>query len=482
MGFANKSKVKWALFWNYLQKTSGHVLKFLIGITLARLLDPAHFGLIAMVSVFTSFSNRVIGLGLSSALIQKKEIDDLDCNTVFYTNLALAISCYAVLFASAPYIAEFYNEGSLVALVRVCALNLILNAISAIQFTLISKELKFKSSFRVSIISAILGGATSIGLAYYGLGVWALVAGTIMTNSLRAILLLNHRLWRPTMHFSLQRLQTLLPFGGKVTLLGVIEVFFSNLHTIVIGRLFNASTLGFYARANSLQQFAATGITEPLQGVIFPALSKVQDKPQELKTTHFRSLEMTVFLVLPAMLYLSIEAHAIVSVLLGTKWLPAAPLLQISCGIGSLLPIRHHCSMTLKSVGRVGEIIKLQTIGRTFSLLAVIITYRYGIKAMMFGEVIATGILVSVFIFAVSKQLESHVRESLSCMAPYGAATLVSGLITHTLREKLVLPHEIELVATFISLSGIFLAVVFLAKTPLSQELTRTLASKVRPR
>ena len=479
MTLANKSKIKWALFWNYLQKTSGHALKFIIGIILARLLEPEHFGLIAMISIFTAFSNRVMGLGLSSALIQKKDIDDTDCNTVFFTNLGLGIFCYAVLFTAAPAIASFYNQVSLDSIIRVSALNLILQSGFAVHSTLLSKTFDFKSSLRVNTIAAFVGGSVSIYLAIYGYAVWALVFGTLCSNLLRVILFWRQSHWNPQFSFSITRLRTLLPFGSKVTFLGLIEVLFTNLHTVVIGRLFSSTTLGFYARANSLQQFVSTGIAEPLRGVIYPAFSKVQNQPKELRKTFFRTLELTVFLVFPAMLFVAIEARPFITVLIGEKWIPAAPLLKILCIIGAIIPIRHQCSIALKALGRVGAVIKYQVFGRSFSIVAIILTYRYGIEAMLMGEILATAILVIVFLTKTSKELSCRIIEQVYCMAPYGIATFVAGISTLAIVRKLEVSNLTELAVAFLAESATYLIMLFFIRTPLSKEIRKIVVGRL---
>jgi teichuronic acid exporter len=476
---ATKSKIKWALFWNYLQKTSGQLLKFVIGIALARLLDPEDFGLIAMIAIFTEFSNRVMGLGLSSAIIQKKEVDDTDCNTVFHTNLALAVLCYLSLFAAAPAIAEFYNQPALNLITRLMALNLILQAGFSIHSTLLAKSLDFKSSMRINFVASLAGGITSIYFAFSGFTVWALVFGNLVSNMLKVLQFWRHSAWKPQLSYSYTRLRTLLPFGGKVTLLGLIEVVFTNLHTVVIGKLFTSSTLGFYARANSLQKFVASGITEPLRGVIYPALSKAQNQPEAFRNTFIKTLELTVFLVFPAMMFVMIEAQPFITVLIGEKWLPATPFLQILCLIGAIIPVRHHCSIALKSIGLVGTIIKYQMVGRSASIIAILFTYRYGVEAMLKGEVLATGLLVSLFLAKTSSKLDYPIKNQLLCMAPYALASIVAGSITSAIMQRVSWGNITELIVAFLIASISYFLVILAFKTPLSLEVRKTVGKRL---
>lgn len=444
----NRPQVKKAIVWSFLQRISQQGLKFGIGIALARLLEPEDFGLLAMVTVLTAVSDKVIGLGLSSALIQKDDADDIDCSTVFLTNLSFALLIYALLFAAAPQVASFYREEALTTILRVLALTIIARAGYAIHTTLLTKRLDFKTPLRIGNTAVLVAGGISILMALQGYQVWALVAQPLTTALLSCLLYWLHGSWQPTWTFSFPRLRSLATFGFKITLINVIEVTFNHLHAIVIGRVFTPVDLGFFARAKSLQQFATINIMAPLSQVVYPALARIKSDPQQLAKTYHRSLGLTAFLIFPVMTGLALTADSVVFALLGNKWMETAPLLQILCLIGALVPIRNQCSNALKAIGQLNTIIKIQVFGRLFSLLGIIITYSVGVEAMIWGETVAMTLLILAFLTAVSRHLTLSLSGQLSSLVPYALSSMIMAVVILALPLETVLSHWTRLLIT----------------------------------
>ncbi|NLE04395.1 MAG: oligosaccharide flippase family protein, partial [Crenarchaeota archaeon] len=171
-----KPKVISALFWKLMERGGTQGIQFIVQIILARLLLPEDYGTIALIVVFINIANLFVNSGFTTALIQKKDADETDFNSVFYMSSFIAIMLYIILFFTAPIIAGFYEDPLLVPVLRVLSIMILVGVYTSIQNTIVSKKLQFKKSFISSILSGVLSGSVGIVMAYLNFGVWALVA------------------------------------------------------------------------------------------------------------------------------------------------------------------------------------------------------------------------------------------------------------------------------------------------------------------
>ena len=327
-------------FWTLFERFGYLGIQFISNLILSRLLMPDDFGTIGVLMVFTSLSYVLIDSGLSSALIQKKQISEEDKSTVFFTNLSLSILVYIVLFLSSPFIAEYFHNPEIKNLLRVIELIVVIDAFAAIQSTTLARDMNFKTLTLYKISSIFLAVAVSIFLAYKGWGVWALVVQYLLFSLFRALLLWLRSKWRPAFLFSKQSFKSLFGFGSKLLLSTTIATLYNQLQSILIGRRFSASDLGYYTQARQLMQIPTDSLSRVVDSVSFPAYSKIQTERKQLRVMVRQNLQILLFVNTPLMFYLSTLAKPLLVFLYSEKWLESVPYFRFLClGFGLLIII-----------------------------------------------------------------------------------------------------------------------------------------------
>ena len=364
-----KASVISSLLWKFLERIGTQGVQFVVAIVLARLLAPADFGLIALVTVFVMIANVFVQSGLNTALIQKKNADNLDFSTVFYSCLALATVLYLGLFFGAPLIAKFYNnQVELISVIRVLGLMLPLGALNSIQEAYVARNMMFKKLFYRSIGAIIPAGIIGVICAYWGFGIWSLVAQQLLNAFLICVIMWFTVKWRPSLSFSFERWKGLFSFGWKLLCSALLDTFYRNIRDLVIGKLFTPADLGFYNRGDQFPKIIIGNINASIQSVLLPSLSTVQDNRERLKQLARRSIKTSTFLILPMMAGLAAIAKSLTLVVLGEKWLPAVPFIQICCFSYAFWPIHTTNLSAINAVGRSDVFLKLEIIKKCYGL------------------------------------------------------------------------------------------------------------------
>lgn len=366
-----KHQAATGMIWTAAERFGTQIVQFVIGIVLARLLLPDDYGLIGMLAIFIAISQTFLDSGFANALIQKKGCDDRDFSTVFYFNLIVAILLYGILYLCAPFIANFYNQPSLVAITRVYTITLIVNGLSIVQTARLSIELNFKLQAKASIIAVMLSGIIGIILAYNGWGVWALVFQGIASSGIRTFILWIFGNWMPLFDFSKESFNSLFSFGSKLLGSSLINTIYQNLSTIIIGKAFQVTELGYFTRANQFARLPSDSATSIIIKVAYPVLSRLQDKDEELVSAYSQLLRTPVYILYPVLSLLIVLAHPIIYCTIGEKWLPCTILLQIIC-LGQIWAPLTHINLNLLYVkGRSDLVLKLELIKKpiAFALL-----------------------------------------------------------------------------------------------------------------
>ena len=390
-----KASVLSSLFWTFLERGGVTGVQFIVQIILARLLLPEDYGIIALIVVFIAISQTFVQSGLGTALIQKKEVTDEDYSSVFYLTLVVALVFYGILFLAAPFIAAFYNQPLITPVLRVLGLTLFFGAINTIQNAVIARNFQFRKLFISSLGAVLLSGVIGVAMAYTGYGVWALV-GQQLTSiiALCAIMWLTVK-WRPKLLFSLTRVKELFSFGWKLLVSGLMDVIYNNLSSLIIGKLYPASMLGYYTKGQEFPNVLVSNINSSIQAVMFPAYAKNQDNRPMVKQIMRRALVTSSFLVFPAMAGLAAVAEPLVILLLTEKWLVAVPFLQIFCAVYALWPIHTVNLQAINALGRSDVFLKLEILKKIVGVSMLAVTVPIGIYAMALGMIV-TGIIATL--------------------------------------------------------------------------------------
>jgi len=407
-----------ALFWSILERIGQQAIRLFISIILARLLLPEQFGLIAMLMVFMEIAQFFIDSGFGAALIQKQNLTYTDECSIFYFNILVSFLATALLCLVAPRIANFYNQPMLVPLTRTLSLNLIINAFALVHFSLLTKNIDFKTQLKVSILATGISGTVGITMAYNGFGIWSLVAQSLGHNLLRTILFWLLYSWRPSLVFSFNSLRVMFSFGSHLLISSLINTVFGNIYFVVIGRLFSPGDLGFYSFAEKLQKIPVTNISGIIGRVTFPVFSSVQSDKALLKRGFRKSLTTLAMITFPMMIGLLIVAEPLVHVFLSSKWLPCVPYLQLHCVAGILYPFNIMNLNVLIAMGRSDLCLRLVILTKLLVAIAVVITYRWGIIAMIYGQIASSSLAYILNAYYTGKMMDYPASRQVQDLMP----------------------------------------------------------------
>ncbi|OJV87465.1 MAG: lipopolysaccharide biosynthesis protein [Bacteroidia bacterium 44-10] len=383
-----KQKTISGLSWSFIDQIGNLGISFVVGVILARLLSPREFGLIGMITIFTAISEKFINSGFSSALIRKQNCTDIDYSTVFYFNLVIGFLFFGILYAFAPAIAIFFDEPELLPIVRVMALVLIIDSVTIIQRTILTKRIDFKLQTRISIIASIGSGVIAIVMAFQGYGVWSLVIQRLTKQAFNSLFLWIWNKWIPILFFSWNSFKELFGFGSKLLISGLIATLNQNIFYAIIGKLFSVEALGYYTKANEFKNLPSQGLNGIIDRVSFPVLSSIQDEKKRLKQNYQRLIRSTMFITFILMLGMAAVAEPLIITFIGEKWRPSVILLQMLCFVGMMYPLQALNLNMLKVSGRSDLFLKLEIIKAFLVIPTVVLGVLWGIEAMIIGLII----------------------------------------------------------------------------------------------
>ncbi len=391
------------LFWSAIERFGGQGIQFVFGILVTRILSPSDYGLLGMVLIFIAVGQTLVDSGFGSALIWKKKPTPADYSTVFYFNITASLILYFVFYLFAPLIAGFYSEPKLTDLIRVICLNFILLSFGLIQQTVLQKKVDFRLLAYINVASSLVGGFTALLMAMRGFGVWALVWQILIKSLVTSALLWIYNKWRPVFVFSWLSLKELFGYGSKLTGAGLIYTFFQYLYYNVIGKLFPVEALGLYTRAAQLQEFPVKTVGSVFQRVAFPVFATIQDENERLKNAVGKTLRTMVFFNFPMLLGLIAVADPLIEVVLTEKWLPASGYFKLLCLMGLFYSFQVVNGEILKTKGKLGWVLKLEIISKSVMIISILITWRWGITAIILGQMFTTLISYLIGSYYVSK-------------------------------------------------------------------------------
>lgn len=422
-----KFKVLSSLLWKLLERVGVQGIQFIVMIVLARILLPDDFGLIVLVTVFISIAGILTQGGFNLALIQKKEVDDIDFSSVFYLNIFIASILYILLFFTAPYIASFFEQPQFKIILRILAITLLFNSFSAIQNAIISREFQFRKLFVSTLTASIISGIVGITMAYTNYGIWALVGFQLINQILVTIILWFTIKWRPKLLLSFNRIKSLFSFGWKLLVSSLIDAIDHNIRSLLIGKLFNPAILGFYNRGEQFPSLIVNNINGSIQAVMFPALSSHQDDRNRVKEMVRRSIVTSSFIIFPMMVGLAVIAEPLVKLLLTEKWLPVVPFIQIFCAGYALWPIHTANLQAINALGRSDIFLKLEIIKKLLGVFVLLVSIPFGVYALAISTVVGGVIASFINAYPNSKLLNYSIREQWNDIFPSLLLSIIMG-------------------------------------------------------
>lgn len=423
-----REKTLVGLAWTFSQQFGIQGISFFITIILARILAPAEFGLIAMLSVFIGIGGLLVDGGLSSSLIRTETPTQRDYSTVFIFNLVGSIIIYLLVYLAAPLIAEFYHQAVLSKIIRVYSVVFILNAFYEIQNARLMKIMNFKIQTLIQVPSVLASGLVGVIMALNGFGVWSLVWMNILQSFLTSIFHWIYSGWRPSLIFDRDCFRKHFHFGYKMSLSGLLEVIYRNIYVLIIGKNYSVTQLGFYARADSISQLPTTNISVAINKVTYPMFASISHDSVKLKIVYKKLMQQVVFWNALILVLSAVIAEPLFRFLLTDKWLPAVPYFQILCISGIFYPLHAYNLNILKVKGRSDLLLKLEFFKKTISVIGILSVIPFGIYGLLYFQLLFN--LLACYINSIysGRLINYPVKEQLTDILPTLILTACTGL------------------------------------------------------
>ena len=414
LGQQARKGLVWTLFESFFTKS----FTFVTAILLTRILSPEEFGLIGLIMIFIAIGNALVEGGLGNSLIRDNESGPEDYSTVFYTNMLISVAVYAVLFFTAPLIANYFEREVLIDIIRVYGLILVITAFSSVKKSILMKELAFKKLTLVSMPGVFTGSATGLIMAYQGYGAWSLVFLHLVTQATTAVFIWSKTDWTPRWVFSRNRIIYHWNFGYKLMLSSVLNALFTEIYSVVIGKRFSVVSLGHYNRAKTYNLYPVDLLSQVVSKVSYPLLSKMKEDKEKVSALYKSILRSIFFIVAPLMLTLGVVAEPLFLFLFSEKWLPAVPYFQILTFSSILLPVHSFNLNVFKVFDRTDLYLKVALIKKVLIVVVVALGLAFGIYELLIGMVVASYIALIINTWYAEKLINYKTLHQLRDMAP----------------------------------------------------------------
>lgn len=427
MASSLKDKTIRGVGWSAADTFLGQGVTFLVGLVLARLLTPEEYGLIGIVTIFTSILLGFVDCGFSNALIRKQDADNEDFNTMFIVNLVISVAMYALLFLCAPFIARFFDRPQLAELVRVTGLLLIIQSLSIVQDTILKKRIDFKTKTKASVTAAATSGIIGIAMAFSGCGVWSLVGQQLSRQAVYTVSLWCLNKWLPQLRLNIESLRYMWGFGWKLMLSGLLERIWLQLYQAIVGKFYSPAALGQYTRSKEYASIFSSNLTSIVQKVTYPVLSEVQDEKERMVGGYRRIIKVTMFVTAIIMISMGAVSEPLIYCLIGPQWKQAASFLPLICISMSLYPL-HAINLNMLQVqGRTDIYLYVEIAKKILAVIPVCLGIFVNIYWMLLGTIFTGIIAFFLNSYYTGKKLGYTSWMQLKDVAPsYGVAMVIA--------------------------------------------------------
>ena len=378
-------KVVSGVVWSFAEKFLTMLVQMVVSIIVARRLMPEDFGVMAILTFFTSVALTIVDSGFSQTLIRKREPSDSDYRSVFLFNVVVALLLYFVLWALAAPIARFYGHSVIKDVAPVLFLLLPINSLCVVQTVMFTREFRFKLLSNIVFFASLVSGVVAVAMAVAGCGIWALVAQRLLQMGIKAVAFWLIRRWRVRGGVSLSALREMAPFSLRLLATDLIASIYNNVAQLFVGKIYSTASLGYYSQAQKLKDLAVISTVQSVQGVTYPALSKLSADEEKFSAGYERIVRLLSFVLFPAMLGLVAISSDMFMLLLGERWMPTVPYFRILALSGMVYPLAMvgYNVLKIKSDGRV--VVRLEVVKRVVMTLVLCVTIPTGIEAVAWG-------------------------------------------------------------------------------------------------
>ena len=417
--------------WSMIERFSTMGIQLLCTLIIAQYLPPSQFGLVSMMSIFLSFSMVMAEAGFGQAIIREKDVQQLDTSSIFYFNIIIAIIIYCLSFLCAPFIASFYRQPELTALMRVAFLAIIIQSFAIVQGSLLQKSVNFSVVSKASLIAVFLSGIIGIVIAIIYKNAWALVFQSLSFSTFQTAFFWLFCNWRPSLLYSWKAVKKYL--GFSLSLLGsrLIASIADNLANMFIGRAYTSTELGYYTVPDKLQRSIAGSVSFSIHRVSYPVMSTFQDDVEKLRVYSQGIVGVAFYIISPIMIYLLVVSPQFFSVILSPEWAESAIYFRYMCVIGAVFCFADINMDILLVKGRSKMVLYLEIVRKTVLVACLLIGILYSIKTLLVILVlynVFNAILISYF---SGKEIKCSLFQQLLNILPTALCLLMSGFVTY---------------------------------------------------
>lgn len=446
-----KQKTAKGLLWGGISNGGQQLLNALFGIFLARLLSPADYGMVGMLTIFSLIAVSLQESGFISALNRKKDARQEDYNAVFWFNVMCSTTVYIVLFFLSPLIAAWFRQPVLVPLARLMFLSFVISSFATTPRAWLFRNLRVKQTAIITMVALVASGVTGVTLAWNGFAYWGIAWQNITYCLFITIGSWMAAEWRPTFHLDFRPLRGMIGFSSKLLATNIFTHINNNLFSLFFGRLYGERMVGYYNQANKWTGMGYNTLTGMVWSVTQPLFARLSyDDPQRMREVFRKMLRFTCFLSFPSLFGLGLIAQEFITIAITDKWLPSAQLMQLLCVGGAFMPVASLYSNFLISQGK-SNVFMYNTMAQCLvQMLFMVALYPYGVEAMVVAYVVVNILWVFAWHFFVRRTMTLTLVESLRDMFPFmvlsllamaaawGASLLVEGHVALSLLVKVV--------------------------------------------
>lgn len=392
---ANTNNLKTSFSWKMLERISAQLVQFVVQIILARMLAPTDFGNLAITVTISNFAAIFVQSGLSTAIVQKKDLSQEDVDSTLTLSLLTSLALYGIIFIGAPWLQRFYGSDSLALYIRATALMLIPGAGVAVFTGVLERDMNFRALFLRSVVIVPVSGAIGVFMAYQGYGIWALIGQLLSNQILTCLVLMLGCKRKIRLRIYPKSAKSIFGFSIKILLQALMCELGNSLRSLIIGKRHSVDALAFYDKGVTYTYYVYQTVDATVSRVMLPVFSRNQDSPGEIKTILRRSIRLNSFVTVPLLLGFAAVARQFIIIVLTEKWLESQIYIMLFCVIRLVMIMKNLIIQVYYALGHSGKVLKLQIWDTALAIVTLLVTSRIGVTA------IAVGIVVTELVYAL---------------------------------------------------------------------------------
>lgn len=464
-----KEKTARGLLWGGFSNGMQQLLNLFFGIFLARLLTQSDYGMVGMLTIFSSVAATLQEGGFIAALTNRKEVRHADYNAVFWFSSLCSVAFYLLLFLCAPLIADFYHTPELTPLARLLFLGFVISSMSVAPRACLFRNLRTKETTIISLSSLVISGLVGITLAANGFAYWGIALQSITFVAVMTLLNFYFSGWHPTLPVSFRPIREMIGFSSKLIITNLCNIVNSNLFSVLLGKFYTEREVGDFTQANKWNSMGHLTIAGMVNGIAQPVFTRVADDPARQLAVFRKLLRFTAFVSFPAMLGLSLVAKELIVIAITERWLTSAYLLQTLCVWGAFVPVINLFSNLVVSRGHSSTYMWCTVSLSLVQLVAACITYPYGLEWMLrLFVAIHVGWLLVWYRF-VRREIGLRLRDLLKDLLPYLLLSLVLVTVARYATASISRPW-LSLVAKILLVGGLYALVLWRTRSVIFRE------------